>query len=208
MKKIFNGYSYYSRKDGGYYYRTQVINGKKKHFALHRDIWEFYSGKKIQPWQCIHHKDENKENNSYSNLEIVDKYIHGSFHTKKLWENKEYRDKQVENLNKVRHLAAEWQSSDEGRRIHKEISTRAWDNKKISVVKCIICNANVATYFPTRTKYCSQSCWQKDKSNGYSTYFTDERICLNCNKSFLANRHRKTKYCSRACSNKHRSMSH
>lgn len=94
----------------GYY--THGEDNKTYH--LHRYIWQKYNGN-IPSGYCVHHKDENKDNNDISNLELLQAAEHSRKHStgrllskeskaiigikskvnmKKLWQNKEYREKQ------------------------------------------------------------------------------------------------------------------
>ena len=58
------------------YYRTSDNE------LLHRKIWEEFYGQKIPDGMIIHHKDENVENNSISNLELMTHEEHLSHHHK------------------------------------------------------------------------------------------------------------------------------
>lgn len=204
MKKVFNGISYYKRKNGKYYYSSYSVNGKKVHSALHRDIWEFYSGFKLKSDECIHHKDGNPENNSFENLEAVNKVAHNSEHHKELWKKLDYRTRQLENLALIRPLANQWHKTEEASKVLSDINKKYWETKETSPCVCKMCGKEFQTYFPTRTKYCSSLCWQRDPKKGYFSQFTDTRKCLLCGNDFLANKYRKTVYCSYLCSNRHR----
>jgi hypothetical protein len=60
---------------GGYLRGT--FNGKR--MLMHHYVWLKHTGQKIEKGWNIHHKDENKENNSFENLELLTV----SEHTKK-----------------------------------------------------------------------------------------------------------------------------
>lgn len=45
----------------------------------HRDMWEFYNGKIPDGWD-VHHKDENKLNNTPENFECLLKADHTKLH--------------------------------------------------------------------------------------------------------------------------------
>lgn len=64
----------YSMRDNGYYALT---NGDRNY--LHRDVWEATHGP-IPDGFDVHHKDEDKTNNSILNLEIHTKSQHGLRH--------------------------------------------------------------------------------------------------------------------------------
>ena len=66
-----NKYAYFNnnkftRDDKTGYYLSSLINGKR--YRLHRYVWEYYNGT-IPKGYDIHHKDHNKLNNHYTNLE-------------------------------------------------------------------------------------------------------------------------------------------
>ncbi len=62
----FNGKTYALRPDGYYRATKRDENGKKT--FLHRDIFEHHHGRKIKEGWQVDHDDQNKENNSPSNL--------------------------------------------------------------------------------------------------------------------------------------------
>ena len=73
----FNGRKYAQRTDG--YWRCTDEHER----SLHRDVWEFHNGK-IPAGHHIHHKDEDKSNNSIDNLECIDGGKHSRlFHASK-----------------------------------------------------------------------------------------------------------------------------
>jgi len=73
--------------------------GKMKGFQVHRLVYELFVGKLTLDYD-VHHKDENKQNNHYTNLELIQHGTHTSIHKKgSKWLNhkekikKEKRDK-------------------------------------------------------------------------------------------------------------------
>jgi hypothetical protein len=72
----FNG-AVYSLKSTGYFTRT---NGERH--LLHRDMWEHHFGPIPDGWD-IHHKDENKANNTIENFECIPKADHTRCHNPK-----------------------------------------------------------------------------------------------------------------------------
>lgn len=57
-------------KRGGYMRVSLSVFGKTKNCLVHRLVWEAFNGR-IPESMCINHKDENKENNNLSNLELL-----------------------------------------------------------------------------------------------------------------------------------------
>lgn len=80
---LFNGKKYYSNPKTGYYENKIFADGKRKTFRLHRVVYEFYSGKEIPKGYHVHHKDENKDNNDFSNLVLLSHSEHAKLHGKK-----------------------------------------------------------------------------------------------------------------------------
>lgn len=112
---IFNGITYKLLSQGRYYLSQSNTNaGRRNAKSLHVAIWEFYNNRKVPKGYCIHHKDENVFNNDISNLECKRKKEHLSEHGKKNWENKEYRERGIQQLNKIRGKASDWHKSSEG----------------------------------------------------------------------------------------------
>ena len=61
-------------------YKAIKIDGKK--YDEHRYIMEQFIGRKLEFNECVHHKDGNSENNNLSNLELINRGTHSSFHMK------------------------------------------------------------------------------------------------------------------------------
>lgn len=116
---IFNGYKYYKQKTG--YYQIAETNKRKQlgvERRLHRAIWKFYNGEIPKGYQ-IHHKDENKDNNDISNLELLSASEHAKRHSRrvKIWwhttKGKKANKKGIRN-------ARAWHKSEEGYKWHSE----------------------------------------------------------------------------------------
>lgn len=60
----------------GYYYYTH----EKKHYAEHRILMELILDRKLKRYEIVHHKDHNKLNNEFRNLEIQRDIDHASMH--------------------------------------------------------------------------------------------------------------------------------
>ena len=61
----------------GYY---EVTKGKHKGRLLHVVIMEALKGRKLNPNEVVHHKDENKLNNDPNNLELMTRSEHARHH--------------------------------------------------------------------------------------------------------------------------------
>ncbi len=70
-----------SKSSTGYF---KVILSKNKKYStkkIHILVFEtFYN--KLKSHECVHHKDENKENNYYNNFKLMTKSEHSHFHNK------------------------------------------------------------------------------------------------------------------------------
>lgn len=60
-------------------YRSFKIG--KKTIREHRLVMEKHLGRKLEPWEHIHHIDENKLNNSIDNLQIISAQDHAKEHS-------------------------------------------------------------------------------------------------------------------------------
>ena len=54
----------------GYRWLYIIDNGKRRARREHRVLMERHIGRRLEPWELVHHKDGNKSNNAISNLEI------------------------------------------------------------------------------------------------------------------------------------------
>ncbi len=70
-------------KDNTKYFCINLYkNGKRKYIRTYILVYETFYNDKLKLNECVHHKDENKENNYYENLEKMIIYKHLSFHNK------------------------------------------------------------------------------------------------------------------------------
>jgi hypothetical protein len=192
---IYKGNKYYIQSTGRYY---QNGNSHIKPRLLHRKVWFDHYGE-IPEGYVIHHKDHNWRNNNIDNLELIEKKLHLKNHAKELYNNDDYVRKNKIALNKAQIAAKQWHASKVGHEWHIKHGKSCWENKKKSPINCCVCNKIYLTPFPSRTRFCSQSCQQKIS---YQYHKTDIRFCKICNKEFKANKYRKTLTCSRSCGSK------
>ena len=73
-------------KGGGYRYcRTNPPHprrNKKGLYPLHRVLMENKLGRFLEPWEQVHHKDEDKKNDDPGNLEVLTAKAHARHHSK------------------------------------------------------------------------------------------------------------------------------
>jgi len=70
-------------KDGkGYFCINLYKNGKCKLRKIHILLYETFNNYKLKNNECIHHKDENKENNNFDNFKLMTKSKHRYYHMK------------------------------------------------------------------------------------------------------------------------------
>lgn len=197
-----NGYAYVDgykfRKDSrsGYYLSTKNIETSR--IRLHRYIWKRHNGDIPQGFE-VHHKDENKDNNDISNLELLTKDKHLAWHAENA--SDELVDKWIDNLDEhARPKAKEWHKSEEGRRWHSEMQVEAWENRKPKKYTCKNCQEKFEAVSQRKSKYCSASCATAFRVK--SGVDNEIRECVVCNSKFSINKYRKTKTCCRSCASK------
>jgi hypothetical protein len=82
--KSFKRYKYgkilKQNKRGDYFQIDLCKNGECKHKYIHILVFETHNSYKLNSGECVHHKDENTENNKYDNLETKPKSKHMSDH--------------------------------------------------------------------------------------------------------------------------------
>lgn len=195
---VYKGEKFWLQSSGRYF-----SSGDKqaKERMLHRRVWLDAKGE-IPKGFHIHHINDNWRDNSIENLALVEGKEHARQHKLKRLQNREHVVQNAEWLEDARIAAAKWHKSTEGLAWHKKHGKNTWLNREPTDAICICCGKKYKTFFPSRSKYCSLACQQKQ---GFSRYFTDKKICEYCGKEFMANRHRTTKFCSRTCSCKSRS---
>jgi hypothetical protein len=64
----------------GYRWLYVTENGRKRARREHRVIMEKHIGRRLEPWEVVHHRDENPSNNDLSNLEIMEFGDHSAEH--------------------------------------------------------------------------------------------------------------------------------
>lgn len=69
----------YNEGTTSYGYKYFYVNGKLQY--VHRYVMEQHLGRKLLSSEIVHHKDENKQNNDISNLEITNRSAHARHHS-------------------------------------------------------------------------------------------------------------------------------
>lgn len=210
---------------------TVHLNNGVRTFA-HQLVYDDVIGNRPNDsWQWnVHHKDWDKLNNNPDNLQLVTRAEHASIHRKgkkcpeelkhktrqkmlKRFLNKEFREKNLNQLNKIRPLAIAWHKSKEGKERMKSVDTNAWKNKEKIETTCIVCGNKFMTH---GTKYCSDNCqaiaMRKARQNKYGMCDNTRAkirngkpikirtilICETCGKEY-AGYEGYTKYCGNNC---------
>lgn len=149
----------------------------------------------IQKGFHIHHKDENKSNNSIENLELIEKSRHLSLHM-----TPERREFSKLFVDKIRPLTKEWHRSEEGIKWHKEHAYKSnfgkWEKKEHICKECAGKYESSKRY---KNFFCSHNCKCKfRKKSGKDNIL---RCCEKCKKDFSINKYGKTRFCTRKCAN-------
>lgn len=149
--QVIDGFNFRLYPSEKYFKGWCEINGIKKKTTAHRYVWEKNFGE-IPKGFHIHHKDEDKTNNSIENLALVDPKQHSKLHY-----NQERADKLRRNLEQnARPKAVEWHKSKEGHEWHKQHSRRTFFGDVRKLV-CPNCENDFETDFKAK-KYCSTKC--------------------------------------------------
>lgn len=64
----------------GYRWLYVAENGKRRARREHRVIVERHLGRRLEPWEVVHHKDGNPSNNEIDNLDVVEFGAHTAEH--------------------------------------------------------------------------------------------------------------------------------
>jgi hypothetical protein len=76
MGRVYRRYPKHKNLSSREYFKScRWENSKRVNSYLHRDIWECHNGP-IRQGYVVHHIDDNKQNNSIQNLQIISKRDH------------------------------------------------------------------------------------------------------------------------------------
>lgn len=64
----------------GYRWKYITRNGKRVARREHRLVMEAHLGRELQPWELVHHRDGDTENNALENLELMEFGAHTATH--------------------------------------------------------------------------------------------------------------------------------
>lgn len=184
---------FYKEADSGYYLGNVKIPGRKRRYPmrLHVYIWRKYNGD-IPKGYHVHHKDENKDNNDISNLELLKSYDHLSSHALK--------HSELSSLNmyeKVLPAAKEWHKSEKSTQFHKDHYEKYTRGKWMEPVTktCTICGKEYTVTHASayKSKYCSNAC--KATARRRSGKDNIEATCQICGKTYIKNKYSKSTAC-------------
>lgn len=161
---------------------------------LHRAIWEDTHGCAVPEGHEVHHHDGNPLNNDPSNLVIIPAPEHRHVHPI----SEERLGNLRAHIDSIRHLAADWHRSDEGREWHRRHGKAAWDGRKPRSYTCAHCGGEFESLdFREGERYCSKRC--KAAARRASGIDNEDRTCEWCGSTFAVNRYERTRTCSRQC---------
>lgn len=165
---------------------------------LHRDIWlDTHPGEEIPDKWHVHHKDEDPFNNDPSNLELLSPAEHNVVHPgDQSWEEENL----LEHLDRIRPMAAEWHSTEEGFAWHSANGKAAWAKReRLPAIACEVCGVEFEPWY-SNARWCSRPCTNRarDKNPKYLETVT----CPACGTEFQRDKYRakRPECCSRKCS--------
>lgn len=170
---------------------TLRANGAKR---LHEAVWVAANGPIPDGWH-VHHIDGNPLNNELVNLECLSAGDHARHH-----HSGPASPAKRAHLDRVRPLAAEWHSSEEGREWHRQNAKNALAKRPGHTVTCEQCGTTFHSTSIRKPRFCGNNCksaWRRD-----SGIDDVARECVVCGETFHANRYSKIKTCSRSCGGK------
>ncbi len=189
------GRKFYQDKKTGYWISTDYPK-----IRAHRWVWISTHGI-IPNGYHIHHKNEDKSDNSIKNLELIEGSRHMSHHM----QDPERIKFASENCNRIRPLTKAWHASEEGKAWHSLHAIKC-NFGKGDLIKytCQCCKKEYESVKRSRAFFCSNACKSKcRRDNGIDDI---EKECSICMMKFMTSKYQNNTYCSRACSSKSRSL--
>ncbi len=118
-------------------------------------VWMNYHGKPPKGMH-VHHKDENKSNNSIDNLTILSPRDHLIHHLKV---NPDKLRKLKENCANIRDLTKAWHASEEGKAWHRLHALKEnFGNWEAWEYTCDFCNKKFMSKKRNRVRFCHNNC--------------------------------------------------
>ena len=157
---LFNGKKYYRCQSQRYFTTSYDYKNRKAGTRLHRDVWEFYSGKKIPKGFHIHHIDGNWLNNDYSNLECLSRKEHFERHRQQIediWKRPEMREANE----RGREACKIWHASEAGRKWHSEHQKKYIDTVLQPQI-CECCGVEYRTFTDGRKSTKCRKCRDRE----------------------------------------------
>lgn len=181
---------FYKDKQTGYW-----ISTLRPKIRAHVWVWNQNHGE-VPKGYHVHHRDEDKSNNSIENLTILTHIDHAKAH---MTEDRVAFCRQ--NLNKIRPMTKAWHASEEGREWHTQHGIDGWNNRKPIEITCKVCSERFTTK-AYHKDFCSNKCkskWRRD-----SGLDDIDIVCKNCQNSFKSNKYSKVIFCSKTCAQRYR----
>jgi len=184
------GKKFYQDKKTGYWISTTMPKVR-----AHVWVWNHYHGK-VPKGMHIHHKDGDKSNNTFDNLNIMHEAERLALHCHERMKDPKIKQKTKENCDKIRHMTKAWHASPEGKAWHKLHAIRCnFGNGPLIDYKCQYCTKDYQSKLKGKgaTRFCSNACksaWRrKEKLDDV------DAICQKCGQIFRKNKYSKTKSC-------------
>lgn len=195
---VYKGEKFHLQSTGRYYQSGRKEAGER---LLHRRIWIEANGEIPDGYQ-VHHIDGDWSNNALENLRLVEREAHNRQHMiERIAADTTGFYKRAQT--KAVAAAVKWHKSPEGRAWHAKHAKDLWVGRKLHSIKCSVCGGTFETPFPSRTRFCSRACEQRE---GYLRHKDKQGVCALCGRTFVCNRYAAQRCCSRLCGNRLRAQ--
>ncbi|MEV5289928.1 HNH endonuclease signature motif containing protein [Streptomyces sp. NPDC053741] len=183
------------------YYVPGIADRQQGIRRLHEEIWKAAHGRDIPEGHHVHHADGNHLNNDPGNLVCISADEHREHHAEE--RRGVVRLDQLEHLDAIRPLAAEWHGSEEGRAWHREHGARTWEGREEQPRTCEQCGEGYGTIASHgNERFCSNKC--KSAWRRAAGFDNEPRTCEQCGEVWTVNRYSRARFCGRACSARNR----
>ncbi len=147
------GRKFYHDRRSGYWISTTT----NPRLRAHQWVWFNFHGEQPKGYH-VHHKNEDKSDNSIENLELISAAQHSSLHM----QCPERKRKAAENCDRIRPLTKKWHASPEGKKWHIAHGILTWKSREPFEINCLMCLKKIHTK-TYHQKYCHQNCKAKHK---------------------------------------------